>query len=233
MSANPIINDLKTNNQDFEFYPTTNEILAVLHTDIKKVINTVKNDYNRFSYNERESLNTFTEHKGDKAIYKIERFLDIGSGSGKVSRYLKENDFNIYSNFAIEKSKLLADSLVIDGFNLIGRDYYEISLIDKSFDIVFTNPPYSDFKNWMIKTLKEVNTKYLYFLIPQRWENDQEIKKLMKEKGDISIVGEFDFLESEDRTARAKVHLVKIEYKKEANSFNQWIFENLGEFKKK
>ena len=48
-------------------------------------------------------------------------------------------------------------------------------------------------------------------VIPDRWNSQENIKEALKlRSADVEIIGNFDFLNSEDRKARAKVDLVKI-----------------------
>ncbi|WP_334085295.1 hypothetical protein [Helicobacter typhlonius] len=56
---------VKQNNEDFEWYPTTNEMLDVLLKRIKEI-------------------------KEDKNLY-LESMLDIGAGDGRVLKYFDKN----------------------------------------------------------------------------------------------------------------------------------------------
>lgn len=69
--------DLKTNNQDFEFYPTTDEIINRVIIDM--------NSTSEYSYRAFDSV------------------LDIGAGNGKVLKAIKKA-FDI-DTYAIEKSE--------------------------------------------------------------------------------------------------------------------------------
>jgi hypothetical protein len=112
---------------------------------------------------------------------------------------------------AIEKSQTLIDNMPNNVF-VVGTDFNENTLIDKNADYVFCNPPYSEFSQWSERIIKESNAKVIYLVIPKRWGNHGNIAHAIKQRrATVSIVGNFDFLDAEDRKARAKVSLVKID----------------------
>lgn len=117
---------------------------------------------------------------------------------------------------AIEKSQTLIDNMPSNVF-VVGTDFNENTLIDKKADYVFCNPPYSEYSQWTERIIKESNAKVIYLVIPKRWGTQGNIAYAIKQRrAAVSIVGNFDFLESEDRRARAKVSLVKIDLRGKA-----------------
>jgi len=182
-----IVKVLKENNEDFEWYPTKNEI-------IKRLFKDLRNNNSHYS------------------------ILDIGAGNGKVLNKLEEygkepdkhNNTISFKKYAIEKSKILVNEMDKSIF-IIGSNFYEQTLIDKNIDLIFCNPPYSEFELWAIKIIKEANSKIIYLVLPERWVNNKEIEQVIKQrKAKYKILGKFDFLDAEDRPARAKVNLIKI-----------------------
>jgi len=147
--------------------------------------------------------------------------LEVGAGNGKVFRRLEQYNPNLeIEKFAIEKSEILIAQLPADVV-ILGTDFWNQSLIDKEVDVIFSNPPYSQFVEWSEKLIKEAFAKKIYLVIPSRWSESIEIKEAIKSRnGTASIVGSFDFLNSEDRQARAKVDLVEIILRKEKDSWN-------------
>jgi len=145
--------------------------------------------------------------------------LEIGAGNGKVFRKLEEFNPNLQlEKFAIEQSEILIAQLPADVV-ILGTDFWNQSLIDKQVDVIFSNPPYSEFVEWSEKLIKEAFAKKIYLVIPTRWSDSIEIKEAIKSRnGTVSIVDSFDFLNSEDRAARAKVDLVEIILREE-NSY--------------
>ena len=183
-----LIQELKENEQDFEFYPTTTEI-----------INYVKNDLKGQNFS----------------------LLDIGAGTGKVLDALNPSE-----KYAIEKSKILVGQMSKD-IMIIGADFHQQALIDKDVDVIFCNPPYKEYKEWMIKIIKQSSCKNIYFVVPERWKNQKQIINAM-ECRTYEILGSFDFLTSEDRAARAKVDLIKCfydKYEKKIDVFSNWFDE--------
>jgi hypothetical protein len=144
--------------------------------------------------------------------------LEVGAGNGKVFRKLEEFNPNLQlEKFAIEESEILIAQLPADVV-ILGTDFWNQSLIDKQVDVIFSNPPYSQFVEWSEKLIKEAFAKKIYLVIPSRWSESIEIKEAIKSRnGTASIVGSFDFLNSEDRAARAKVDLLEIILTKEGS----------------
>lgn len=220
MSALQIVKNLKNHNQDFEFYPTTREIIEAMYWDL------LGDKVDEFTY--RANGRRFS-------------MLDIGAGNCKVFSTIKQiaeeqplldryyyhdrvkdsksrrNDNERLANrifidkyMAIEKSQLLIDLMPKEAM-VVGVDFHENTLIDKQSDVVFCNPPYSEYAQWSTKIIREANAKYIYLVIPQRWGNNKGISQALKDrKAKAKIIGNFDFLNAEDRKARAYVSLVKI-----------------------
>jgi len=218
-STNSFINNLKNAGQDFEWYPTTQEIIDVISEDIGTLY--IDNYLHK------------TDITIDRRYYEINigSFLDIGAGDGRmfelpnVGRKIK-----IDEKFGIELSTIHGNNLIKDGVKLLGRDYFETTLIEHKFDITFSNPPYSVYKEWTKKILQEINSYIIYLVIPIRWKNDNILKTMIDEKGDVEILGTFNF-SGGDRPARAKVDVIKItRNNSESDTFNEWIEDNIGSF---
>jgi len=200
-----LIKEVKENQEDFEWYPTTNEILDVMFNDI------------------------------DSRYFSI---LDIGAGNGKVFSRLEEllktnakdeyDKFNV-KKYAIEKSQTLIENMPKDVF-IVGTDFNEQTLIDKKVDIIFCNPPYTEYSQWTEKIIKEASSNVAYFVIPTRWRKQDNIKKAIKLRdATVEVLGDFDFLNSEDRKARAVVSLVKVLFKNgygREDAFDVWFKEH-------
>lgn len=191
-----LLDEMKATGQDFEWYPTTDEIINKLYS-----------------------------HIGYRQVDKI---IDVGAGNGKVLKRIRElkkesNKNSSVKLFAIEKSSLLIEQLDND-IAIVGTDFWEQSLIDKRVDCIFSNPPYSQFVEWCEKLIKEANANFVYLVIPQRWRDNVRINDaITARKARYEIVGEFDFLSSEDRQARSKVDLVfiNLSYSDERNYYRR------------
>ena len=212
-----LLKTLKENDQDFEFYPTSNEIIEKIHDDIRSTFNYFRN--------------------GNLKI------LDIGAGDGNVLNTLQEmlskpieNDRDNFTTtkFAIEKSMILIQKMEKD-ISIVGTDFYEQSLIDKQMDIIFCNPPYSDYEYWVEKILKESFASVIYLVIPKRWNKKEKLKNIIeKREGEVEVIHTFDFRESEHRQARVEVEVLKVKIcvdtyynsKKASDPFDLWFEEN-------
>lgn len=184
---NKIIKELKHNEEDFEFYPTTKEIIKTVYSDMMKNCD----------------------------LSKTVNILDIGSGNGNFFNVLgslvgsnKSNERLSINKYAIEKSKILIDKMNPDIF-IIGTDFHQQSLLDKKMDVIFCNPPYSEYIEWAEKIIKESNSPLVYLVIPDRWSQYKRLLDVIELRDmEYTVIGSFDFLESEYRKARAKVNVV-------------------------
>jgi len=178
----PVIEQLKENGEDFEWYPTTDVILDVIKKDIVATRQeTWREEYPSFS------------------------LMDIGAGDGRSLEYLKP-----HTKYAIEKSMIHISNLPADIF-VVGTEFEQATLIDKKVDVIFCNPPYSQFGFWSEKIIKEANADTLYLVIPERWVDNHRITEALKYRdAEAKSLGEFHFLNAE-RKARAVVNVVRVQ----------------------
>ncbi len=208
MKTTELLRIVKSTEQDFEWYPTTNEIIAALVKDYRKHPHGVEREYRRYHHHSAVSV------------------LDIGAGNGKVLAALR--DAGIASDcYAIEKSIPLLACLPND-FVIVGTDFWEQSLYDKGAAITFSNPPYSEYEAWTERILMEAGSETIYLVIPQRWENSFLIKTALRGRKH-RIVGEFDFQNAEDRKARAKVHLIRVDNTEKDDAFDAFFDAEFAE----
>lgn len=240
-SIGQLVMDLKQNDEDFEFYPTTDEMLLVIspYMERETVLDigcgTCKfkkfmDKRRKIEWEEYETTQKFLEKEAEK---RGERHY----------WYKRENDFNkINRYFIMEKSRILLQQLDEDAI-CIGTDFNESILIDKKVSTIFCNPPYSQFKEWTKKIISEGNFKQAFLVIPQRWKDDSDIMNLLNLfKTDFEILGSFDFLNA-DRSARAKVDVVRFRRQKykdrysyrydsqediDTDTFNVWFNKAFG-----
>ena len=207
---NSFIQQLKDTDQDFEFYPTTHEIIDRLIADLGEA-----KEERYLDYRDLRSV------------------LDIGAGSGKVLQALREKA-GFTALYAIEKSALLCQRLDEDVF-IVGTDFHEQSLVAKQVELTFCNPPYSEFEEWAVKIIRESASRLVYLVIPERWQRSTNISDALAYRDtEAKIVGNFDFTEAEDRTARAKVHLLRIELSVEGDdAFDRFFNAEFAELRTK
>ena len=196
-SVNSLVKKLKDSSEDFEFYPTTREIISCIDADLKDCY-------------------------GRSEGYRGKTLLDVGAGNGNFFTVLESlnvnDDADEYNKFyitkyAIEKSQILINNMDSDIF-VIGTDFYEQSFIDKNVDVVFNNPPYKDFAFWALKLIKECNCDYLYLVLPERWkENKTLLNAVACRSAKYEVIGNYSFSDSEYREARAVVDVVRVSYR--------------------
>lgn len=197
------IRKLKAANEDWEFYPSTDEIIGVVAKDIAS-------RYRDGGWNR-----------------KTHDMLDVGAGDGRVlkrvsecvNRMLDKEHRTIGNLYAIEKATTHIMDMPKD-IVIIGTDFHEQTLIDKRMGYIFSNPPYSEYEEWVVKLVREACADYLYLVIPERWKKSVEINKAIKiRRAQYETLGDFDF-EDADRQARAKVNVVRISLRPKTK--NKW-----------
>lgn len=182
-----IIKDLKHEEQDFDWYPTTPGILDVAKKHSQKLLG-----------------DTYLRD-GDK-VFSV---LDIGAGDGRGAEALACGGDKYY----IEKSPILINQLSAD-FIPAGTDFLCSNIMTCDVDIIFSNPPYREsegFETWAYKIISEGNCKIIYLVMPERWASSNKIKTALKKRNTVAeVLGEFSFLEA-DRNARGTSNLVFID----------------------
>lgn len=197
------VRTLIANDDDFEWYPTTSEIIA-----------TVARDF----LDETDSHDTHS-------------ILDIGAGDGRVLNAIhetlkKRDKYASVELFAIEKS-ITHLSAMPKNITVIGTAFEEQTLTDKPVSAVFCNPPYSQFAGWMMRIITEASAGLLYLVIPRRWRDSDEIRRALdKRSGDVVSLGEFDF-ENADRAARAKVEVIRVRFNYENRDAFDSVLESM------
>lgn len=235
MTTTALVERLKAEDQDFEWYPTTDEIIAAMVKDLKAI------QYRTFD-EDGELKKPSSRWHNSVRMYEYDSLLDIGAGNGKVLIKLRYEAAEVDSNgermerrfcwfkdlYAIEKSPILCEQLD-DDIKIVGTELFEQSLLSKQVNVIFSNPPYSEFEEWVVKILREAAAQLVYLVIPQRWQDSHRIQSLLKyREAEAHVVGSFDF-ENAERQARAKVHLIRIELAKQKDdAFERFFNEAFG-----
>ena len=217
-SLTETLRKLKDADQDFEWYPTTDEMIDAVFWGC-----------------------------GD-----LGSMLDIGAGDGRVLERIdkltrlraaqKENRYDYHGSinkYAIEKAPIHIECMPPD-ISIVGTDFVLQTLIDKKVDVIFCNPPYSEYEGWATKIIKEANAKFVFLILPDRWTGSKLIEEAIKQRGARSkSIWSGDFSNA-DRHARARVEIIKItitttdnDYQREeTNPFNVWFDEYFAGFGK-
>lgn len=204
--------ELHAAREDFEWYPTTPEILGKVAASIR--------------------------YKTDRYHRDALKILDIGAGDGRALVRLQamladeKDSWETVSltPLAIEKSLTHLRNLPKD-ITVIGADFHEQTLVDKEVDIVFCNPPYSEYEAWAYRILRECAAEYVYLVIPQRWRESRRLADVVEDLGlTAHSLGEFDF-ERAERQARARVEIVRFDMgeRKGTAAFDRAIEDMLPE----
>ena len=191
-----LVVDLKNEGQDFEWYPTTSEMIETVTRKISSLFDS------SFS------------------------LLDIGAGDGRVIDMIdkahrkasKDSCRGVSSKYAVEKSQLLIQAMPAD-VCIVGTDFLQQTLIDKKVDVIFCNPPYSEYEDWTNRIIRECNCGHVFMIIPERWKKSKTIQdSIERRKAKSSVLASTDFLNAE-RAARAKVDIIHFDLTNKSASY--------------
>jgi len=188
-----VVGALKGSGQDFEWYPTTDEMITAVVRHIGK--------RDRFG------------RPGEKP--NLSSVLDIGAGDGRVLTALAEA-CSVSDLYAIEKAAPLLENMPAN-IAVVGTDFHYQTLIDKDVDVIFCNPPYSEYEDWAVKIIKEGLCNDAYLILPQRWAESPRIKLALESRSlKAKTIWHGDFTHAE-RQARAVVDIVHVSMRQEGN----------------
>jgi len=215
-NINAIVKTLKESGEDFEFYPTTDEM-------IEAVINSIETGtHGKINFNGEEKRFPILNYLPCTA-----KVMEIGAGTGKFLERCKESQPD-WEYYAIEKARILLKGLMEKGFSIVGTDFNECQLLDKKADVIFCNPPYSDYTKWARRIITESDAKLIYLVIPSRWVRNFDILKALRQThSEHDVIWSGDFQEAE-REARAKVDILLIKrfHQNKNDAFNSWFDSN-------
>ena len=223
MSVYSLVNELKENNEDLEFYPTTDEMLSVIapYMDNETVLDIGCGLCHFKKYMDKKSIELAAIKTNQEKIEAEKK----GKNWYKTYHHTDNEICKIDKYYVIEKSKILLSKLDEEAI-CVGTDLYESTLIDKKVTTIFCNPPYSDYISWTKKILNEGNFKQAFLIIPDRWADNTEIQSILKAYNtSYDILGTFSFANAE-RPARANVNVVRFRRNKYINRYkNQEDFD--------
>jgi len=182
-----LINELKEQQEDFEWYPTKQEMVDCI-------------------------AQTFS--KNGQGVW-LDIGAGNGGFYQKITQRHKDliMDYAIIEKSDIlrrELDKMLKETGKTHIF--YGADFHECSLFDKKVDYIFCNPPYSEFVEWTCKIIEQGYCLKAFLVIPQRWVENDKIQHFIKQRGcSYKILGSFDFLNAE-RQARAKIDVIEFDF---------------------
>ncbi len=172
---------------------------------------------------------------------RCDSILDVGAGDGRVLMMLAETNAHA-KLFGIEKSVILQQQqpdLVIP----VGTDFIEQDLMSLPVDVLFSNPPYREFEEWIHRIITTANAWLLYLVLPQRWETSTLIQAALDSRSaKAKTIHHDDFVDA-DRRARAIVHVIRVSFTEREASlsydnyerqdpFDVWFDANIDTFDK-
>ncbi|MEO1236968.1 MAG: DUF4942 domain-containing protein [Planctomycetota bacterium] len=166
--------------------------------------------------------------------------MDIGAGDGRVLQQLAERCDHEPELYAIEKSDVLIQAQP-DHIIPVGTEFYEQNLACLPVDVIFCNPPYSDFETWTATVIESGHAKRAFMVITQRWIDSARIKQAIERRGaTVRVIHSDDFHDAE-RRARAVVDILDVRYPlkrgysrhdEAVDPFDLWFDQNVSTFDK-
>lgn len=214
---------LKEAGQDFEWYPTTSDMIDAVFNAVGDISSML--DIGAGDGRVLERIDKLTRQR-----YEFDKSSD---------KYSNTHYRHSIDKYAIEKSPIHIENMPPD-ICIVGTDFLLQALIDKEVDAIFCNPPYSEYESWAVKIIKEANAGQIFLILPSRWAESPIIKQAIKLRGAADrIIWAGDFLDSE-RAARAKVDIIKITISTKSRSYNGeerdpfdvWFDEYFADFDK-
>lgn len=167
-----------------------------------------------------------------------ESILDIGAGDGRVLLALAKRCDSPPALYAIEKSPILLQAQPANVVP-VGTEFFEQNLACLPADVIFCNPPYSDFATWASLIIEMGYAKRAFLVLPRRWKDSDTIAASIAKRGaTVRVIHTDDFQSAADRTARAVIEILEVSYPKKSDSwrdevadpFDAWFDQNISTF---
>lgn len=162
--------------------------------------------------------------------------LDIGAGDGRVLMQLAKQFEHAPDLYSIEKSTVLLQAQP-DQIIPVGTDLFEQNLTCIPVDVIFCNPPYSQYETWAATIIESGYAQRAFLVIPQRWKASERIAAALAKRGARAHVIHSGDFHNAERRARAVIDIVEIRYpsgdyyhEKVKDPFDIWFDQNIDTF---
>lgn len=167
-----------------------------------------------------------------------ESIMDIGAGDGRVLVALAKKCERTPALYAIEKSNVLLQAMPANVVP-VGTNVYEQNLACLPADVIFCNPPYSEYAEWASIVIESGYAKRAFLVLPRRWKDSDTIATSIATRGaTVSVIHSDNFHSAADRTARAVIEIIEVTFPKKAgrwsdeaeDPFDAWFDQNISTF---
>lgn len=157
-----------------------------------------------------------------RKTYFAKSILDIGAGDGRVLvEFAKRpDDYEKPELYAIEKSGILLQEQP-EEITPVGTEFIEQNLACLPVDLIFCNPPYSEYEQWAAKIIETGHARIALLVIPQRWKDSKLIKAAIEGRGARVTVIHSDDFHNADRKARAVIDIIEVRYPTDEDHWNE------------
>lgn len=235
------------NNKSINIY-SERKILHALDIDFLKNldVNVEKNiisfdkqaeNYNEFRYiNQKDSI---IQLVNSGYPYKNKVVLDLGSGTGFLSREIARMSKDVYaldiSQAMINKMETLNKKYKINNLHPLKGDAHSLPFIDDTFDLIFTRLTFHHFKDidLVLKEIKRVLKKngelIIVDIVSSENTTNFDLENAFNKIRDVSHNKFFRINEIKGKLKEFKFNNLKVETWKEKRDFDEWI--SLAKFK--
>lgn len=205
-NTSQLVKQLKSDGQDFEFYPTTETMLSHIINDLSENV-----------YADR-SFDLLDVGAGDCRLHQMLSDLLVKSENEQYSSWTDRPIYSYYGScLVIEKAMAHIQNLSRlpkpHKVKLVGTEFLETDLSCIKAQVCFVNPPYSSYELWLTQIIANARTPLIYAVIPKRWADNTTIKTTLKLRDMTATVIHSDDFLTADRQARATVDIVRIVHK--------------------
>lgn len=233
------------NNKGINVY-SEKKILQALDIDFLKNIDIEKNiisfdkqaeNYNDFRYiNQKDSI---TQLVNSGYPYRNKTILDLGSGTGFLSREIAKMSKDVYaldiSQAMINKMKILNKKYKINNLYPLKGDAHNLPFMENTFDLIFTRLTLHHFKDidLVLKEIKRVLKKngelIIVDIVSSENSTNFDLENAFNKIRDVSHNKFFRINEIKKKLKEFKFSNLKVEAWKEKREFDEWI--SLAKFK--
>jgi hypothetical protein len=164
--------------------------------------------------------------------------LDIGAGDGRVLLALAKRCERPPVLYAIEKSSVLIQAQP-ESVVPVGTDFHQENLACLPADVIFCNPPYTEYAEWTSAIIEAGYAKIAFLVVPRRWKDDATIAAAIARRGaTVKVLSSDDFKTGADRSARAVIDILEVRYPRTDDGyrddakdpFDIWFDQNISNF---
>jgi hypothetical protein len=225
--------------EDFEWYPTTDRMIAVvakrLPAGVDSIMDVGAGDGRVLVALSAHLREAYADREAREYRDRCSKLAGFDVAAHRKGAY---DSFRGPKLYAIEKSAVLSQAQPDDVIP-VGTDLFEQNLACLPADVIFCNPPYSQYEAWASAVIESGYAKSAFLVIPRRWKESAALAASLKRRGATAKVIHSDDFHDAERRARAVVDIVEVNYPRKhdwggrdevKDPFDIWFDQNIDTF---